>query len=176
MAASNLVTCLALATMAAGGFLPGRPEPVDLVRVVQAFPQFVNVFTSTNDTVMLCTTATRSYVDLEQKKGSYVWELKGHGGTAKRNLTVNWQEGDSPDRPTYYIDNDPTHHHVGHCLYTDYDACLVLKMFVLHYDQCMLWVKPEVVDEIPRHCRQNYERYCHVRQAMYNRELCEDNQ
>nr|XP_037274599.1 uncharacterized protein LOC119167251 isoform X2 [Rhipicephalus microplus] len=144
--------------------------------VVQVFPRAVTVYTSTNDTVMLCTTATRSYMDLEQKKAGYVWELKGHGGSAKKNITVNWQEGDAPDRPTYYIDDDLKHYHVGHGLYTDYDTCLVLKMFVLDYDQCMLWVKPEVVDEIPRHCRQNYKRYCHVRHATYNRELCEDNQ
>ncbi|KAL1418924.1 hypothetical protein MTO96_005465 [Rhipicephalus appendiculatus] len=119
--------------------------------------------------------ANRTYLDLEQKKASYVWELKGDGSSAKRNITVYWQEGEAPDLPSYYIDYDPTHSHIAHAFYTDYSTCVVMKMSFLGHDQCMLWVKPDVVDDIPRHCRHNYKRHCQVRYPTYDKELCKEN-
>ncbi|XP_049267114.1 uncharacterized protein LOC119373549 [Rhipicephalus sanguineus] len=106
MASLNLVACVALATMAAGSVLPHRRGPVDAFRVIDEFDRGVSIYTSINDTDMKCATATRTYLDLEQKKATYVWELKGHGGSVKRNVTVNWQGGDAPDLPAYHIDYD----------------------------------------------------------------------
>ncbi|KAL1418925.1 hypothetical protein MTO96_005466 [Rhipicephalus appendiculatus] len=83
MASLNLVACLALATMVACSLLPDRRVPVDSIRVAEEFPRAVSIYTSVNDTVMMCTTANRTYFDLEQKKAAYVWELKGHGGSVK---------------------------------------------------------------------------------------------
>ncbi|KAL1484651.1 hypothetical protein MTO96_032469, partial [Rhipicephalus appendiculatus] len=77
---------------------------------------------------MKCATAFRKDLDLEEKKASYVWELKGHGGSVRRNATFDLEAGETIDQLNYYIDNDRTQAYTGHLLYTDYNTCLVLEM------------------------------------------------
>nr|XP_037275068.1 uncharacterized protein LOC119167659 [Rhipicephalus microplus] len=175
MASMNLVACLALATVVAGSVLSNQRGPADAFRVMDVFDRAVSIYTSINDTDMKCATAFRKYLDLELKKCTYVWELKGHGGSAKRNATFDLEEGDAIDKLNYFINNDRTHPYSAHVIYSDYNACVVLQMSFLGHEQCMLWVKPAFVDDIPRHCRKNYKRKCSVRYPTYDSELCKEN-
>ncbi|XP_037499438.2 uncharacterized protein LOC119373475 [Rhipicephalus sanguineus] len=139
------------------------------------FQRGVSIYTSINDTYMQCATSRRTYLDLELKKASYVWELKGHGGSVKSNATFNLEEGEAVDTLNYYIDNDRTHVYTCHFFYTDYNTCVVLEMSFQGHNQCTLWVKPAVVDHVPGHCRKNYKKKCSVRFPTYDREQCKVN-
>ncbi|KAH6926773.1 hypothetical protein HPB50_022158 [Hyalomma asiaticum] len=142
--------------------------------MLEAFPQAVSIYTSTNDTDLLCVTWNHTYLDLGLKKATFVWDLKGHRGSVKRNVTFDVEEGEAPDLLTYYIDNDRTQPLTGRCIYSDYDTCAVINLSFLGHDQCMLWVKPSVVHRVPRRCRNTYKQKCRVpaRYPTYDSRLC----
>ncbi|XP_049527591.1 uncharacterized protein LOC125947228 [Dermacentor silvarum] len=105
MALLILVACIMLTTLVTANVVPDRREPVDVLRTMAHFERALIVYTSTNDTALKCATTTRTYFDLGTKKATYVWQLKGHDGSDKRNITYDVQEADSPDKATYFVEN-----------------------------------------------------------------------
>ncbi|KAL1474091.1 hypothetical protein MTO96_038249 [Rhipicephalus appendiculatus] len=58
--------------------------------------------------------------------------------------------------------------------YTDYKNCAVQEIFY-EGTQCLLWVRNEDVEEIPRECIRRYEDACGVEVPNNGRGLCKDN-
>ncbi|XP_065295050.1 uncharacterized protein [Dermacentor albipictus] len=169
----KLVACMMLATLVTASVLPKPRQPVDVFRMMAHFPRAVIVYASTNETALKCATTTRTYFDPGAKKATYVWDLKSDGYSVTGNIRYDVEEGNSPDAATFFVENDRTRPYTAICVYTDYNTCFVLKMPFQGQEQCMLWVKPAVIDSIPGHCRNKYKQNCPVRFPTYNNDLCE---
>ncbi|KAK8770483.1 hypothetical protein V5799_013052 [Amblyomma americanum] len=153
-----------------------RREPLDSFRMLAAFPRVVAIYTSTNDSDFKCLVGIRTSFDMQAKTASYLWPLKGHGGTKRRNVTFDITPGNVTDQTTYYVDGDNTRLHTGYHHYTDYRNCMVMTIRYRNHDHCLLWVKRSVVHSIPQDCVENYEAVCEVRVPTFDNELCSDDE
>ncbi|KAL3246927.1 hypothetical protein MRX96_057369 [Rhipicephalus microplus] len=66
--------------------------------MIGTFPNVVAIYTSTNDSSFKCLSAIRTNYDSEAKTASYVWPLRGHGGTERRNVTFIITPGEVPNQ------------------------------------------------------------------------------
>ncbi|XP_075556914.1 uncharacterized protein LOC142589004 [Dermacentor variabilis] len=171
----NIGACVTLSVIVTASVVTNRPqrEPTDGFRMLGAFPRVVAISSSNNDTSFKCLTATRTHFDLEAKRATYVWHLGGsRASTAKRNATFDIQAGNAPDQVTYYVDNDLTRPYTAFYNYTDYETCMVTIVPYDNHDHCLLWVKPALSHDVPRHCLDHYEQTCEVRVPQFDNDLC----
>ncbi|XP_049276259.1 uncharacterized protein LOC125760346 [Rhipicephalus sanguineus] len=89
-------------------------EGVDTFRTIGAFRKVVAISTSTNDTSFKCLTAIRTNYDAEAKTATYVWLLRGHGGTQRRNVTFTISAGTVPHQANYFVDADNSRVYTGY--------------------------------------------------------------
>ncbi|KAL1482283.1 hypothetical protein MTO96_033897 [Rhipicephalus appendiculatus] len=151
-------------------------ERVDTFRTIGAFPRVVAISTSTNDTSFKCLSAVRTNYDAEAKTASYVWLLRGHGGTQRRNVTFTITAADVPDQAKYFVDADNTTVYTGYTHYTDLQNCLITTVTYRDHDHCLLWVKRSVAHAVPQNCLDNYEAKCDVRVPIFDNDLCNDDE
>ncbi|XP_077523083.1 uncharacterized protein LOC144133895 [Amblyomma americanum] len=78
-------------------------ESVNTLRVFSPFPHGVAVFTSSNDTVFKCMSATRTHFNPEAGTVTYVWHLKAHSGHPKRDIVVDLSFGVAPGQAAYFV-------------------------------------------------------------------------
>nr|XP_037275065.1 uncharacterized protein LOC119167652 isoform X2 [Rhipicephalus microplus] len=123
------------------------PERVDTFRTIAAFQEVVAISTSTNDTSFKCLSAIRTEYDPEAKTATYVWRLRGQGGTERRNVTFTITAGTTSNQANYIVDAD-----------------------------CLLWVQRSVANDIPQNCLQNYEANCDVRVPIFEIDLCNNDE
>ncbi|KAH6926771.1 hypothetical protein HPB50_022156 [Hyalomma asiaticum] len=135
--------CAMLALLAPLKIAGSQRETVDAFRAMNFFKTGVSIYTSINDPAFKCLTTNQTSFDLEAKKATYIWHFRGYGGTDKQTVTFHVREGKTPDEVTYVLNND-----------------------------CMLWVKPDVVHSVPRHCVDNYKQKCPTRYPTYDSDHC----
>ncbi|KAK8757904.1 hypothetical protein V5799_004464, partial [Amblyomma americanum] len=102
-------------------------EGTDNLRVFTAFPNAVAAFTSSNDTVFKCSTATRTHFNPQAGTVTYVWHFKAHSGHRQRDVVFNIKFGDAPGRGIWNVDNDTAHNYTAYYEYSDYETCVVMK-------------------------------------------------
>ncbi|XP_037499690.1 uncharacterized protein LOC119373698 [Rhipicephalus sanguineus] len=151
-------------------------ERVDSFRMIGAFPKVVAISTSTNDSSFKCLSAIRTNYDGEAKTATYVWPLRGHGGTERRNVTFTITPGDVSDETKYFVDDDNSRVYTGYHHYTDYQNCMVMTVKYREHDHCLLWVKRSVAHAVPQNCLDNYEAKCDVRVPIFDNDLCHDDE
>ncbi|KAK8779785.1 hypothetical protein V5799_018865, partial [Amblyomma americanum] len=81
MVCGKLAFCLLLCGLVAA--VPtsnGRRDPADSVKLYEAFPSSVALFTSSNHTSFKCLSSSRTAFDPKAKTATYVWHFKGHSG------------------------------------------------------------------------------------------------
>nr|XP_037275063.1 uncharacterized protein LOC119167651 [Rhipicephalus microplus] len=152
------------------------PDGVDSFRMIGAFPNVVAVYTSTNDSSFKCLSATRTNYDSEAKTASYVWPLRGHGGTERRNVTFIITPGEVRNQTKYFVDDDNSRVYTGYHHYTDYQNCMVMTIKYRDHDHCLLWVKRSVAHAVPQNCLDHYEAKCYVRVPTFDNDLCRDDE
>ncbi|KAH6926774.1 hypothetical protein HPB50_022159 [Hyalomma asiaticum] len=99
--------------------------------MIEEFPRIAVIYASANDTDLLCATGNRTHLDRETKKSTYVWDLKGLQGSAKRNVTFDLEQEEAPDVMIYYLDNDRTQAYTARYPYTDYSTCMIIDISFL---------------------------------------------
>ncbi|KAH6938105.1 hypothetical protein HPB50_006782 [Hyalomma asiaticum] len=145
----------------------------DTFELFAHFPYVVLEYTSGDDPEFQCLTNKRVQLDMEKKTSTYVWMFKGHGGSEKKDVTLNLRAGDSPDKVIFTLDNDQDNSYMAHFVYTDYDSCVIVEI-PYDGDQCQLWVAAEYKYNIPQHCLEQLEDICDVSKAVYEEELCKN--
>ncbi|XP_037275067.2 uncharacterized protein LOC119167655 [Rhipicephalus microplus] len=172
MASRNVGICLILAVLVPASMGGTRREPIDAFKAMENFTKGFSLYTSIDDSDFKCLTVSRISFNLEARKAVYVWHLKGPDGTVRTNVTFYVDDGEAPEKVTYFLDHDTTTIYTGSCLYTDYLTCAVNRVFFRGHDHCMLWVKPDVLQAVPRHCVDNYKANCPTRFPTYDPERC----
>nr|XP_037275064.1 uncharacterized protein LOC119167652 isoform X1 [Rhipicephalus microplus] len=152
------------------------PERVDTFRTIAAFQEVVAISTSTNDTSFKCLSAIRTEYDPEAKTATYVWRLRGQGGTERRNVTFTITAGTTSNQANYIVDADNTTVYTGYTHYTDFQNCLITTITYRDHDHCLLWVQRSVANDIPQNCLQNYEANCDVRVPIFEIDLCNNDE
>uniref|UniRef100_G3MRL9 Lipocalin/cytosolic fatty-acid binding domain-containing protein n=1 Tax=Amblyomma maculatum TaxID=34609 RepID=G3MRL9_AMBMU len=151
-----------------------RRGSMDNSRVFTAFPHAVAAFTSSNDTALKCSSATRTHFDPQAGRVSYAWHLKAHSGHPRRDIIFDVSFGPTPGEALVTVNNDTSRSFTALYEYSDYDNCVVAKIPYEGHQQCTLWVKKSLKHNIPRHCLDKYDESCDYRVPLIDRDICND--
>ncbi|XP_077537130.1 uncharacterized protein LOC144149443 [Haemaphysalis longicornis] len=155
---------------------PAHREPIDGLRAIGVFRRVVAVSTNSNDSAFKCLSAIRTRYVPEEREATFVWNFKGHGGTAKKKLTFDIKFGNVSDQPTFFINKDYTRSFTAYYNYSDYENCLLAVIPTHDHEHCILWVKRSVAHAIPQNCLDHYEETCDVRVPQFDNDLCKDDE
>uniref|UniRef100_A0A131Z0R5 Lipocalin n=1 Tax=Rhipicephalus appendiculatus TaxID=34631 RepID=A0A131Z0R5_RHIAP len=147
----------------------------DSFKIFETFPFAVAISDADNDTVYECLTAKRMWLEPEEKKGEYIWFLKGNLDNRKRTVSFYVFEGPSPDTFLFTVGSDEALSSEAKFHYTDYKNCAVLD---LPYNgrQCMLWSTEESKDSLPQECLDEFVKHCGVAMPLYGKDLCSEDE
>ncbi|KAL1474150.1 hypothetical protein MTO96_021379 [Rhipicephalus appendiculatus] len=93
----------------------------DSFKIFETFPFAVAISDADNDTVYECLTAKRMWLEPEEKKGEYIWFLKGNLDNRKRTVSFYVFEGPSPDTFLFTVGSDEALSSEAKFHYTDYE-------------------------------------------------------
>ncbi|XP_077492418.1 uncharacterized protein LOC144103624 [Amblyomma americanum] len=165
--------CLALIhTVSAFGEHRLHRDPVNAFKIFDLFPEAVAVYTSSHDPSLECLTAKRSLYQ-PNKRVAYTWSLKGHGGSQKGEHVLTYFPGPSKDTVIGIANRDTKHPlHVKYD-YTNNKNCVVAN-FPYKGEVCILWVRSEVVADVPQECIDQYQDICSDKVPAYHEDQCKN--
>uniref|UniRef100_A0A023FRT3 Putative lipocalin-5 1 n=1 Tax=Amblyomma cajennense TaxID=34607 RepID=A0A023FRT3_AMBCJ len=153
-----------------GGPLKLPRDSFDSFKAMSQFEYLVAISDSNNDTVFECLAAKRTNIDQEAKTATYTFLLP----TAGMELSFHIKPGDEPATGILTSNVDPSPRE-GIIYYTDYQNCVVANLEI-HGDgnQCTLWARLEVKDNVPQVCIDHFVDVCGVTVPAHSRDLCPD--
>ncbi|KAL3206920.1 hypothetical protein MRX96_039822 [Rhipicephalus microplus] len=166
-----------------------RREVPDAFKIYVHLDDVLAVSDINADGVLECVEAVRTEYQTQPKVATYLFLLKGHHGTEKKNVSVHIIPGTTPDKITIYFDNNNEQKFEAQYLYTDYETCAIVKgpygverknkmpncSFYLRTDTvagCLLLVSKDKADNIPKSCITNFADLCGVSVNLYSEDLC----
>nr|XP_037280917.1 uncharacterized protein LOC119174196 isoform X2 [Rhipicephalus microplus] len=120
-----------------------RREVPDAFKIYVHLDDVLAVSDINADGVLECVEAVRTEYQTQPKVATYLFLLKGHHGTEKKNVSVHIIPGTTPDKITIYFDN-----------------------------RCLLLVSKDKADNIPKSCITNFADLCGVSVNLYSEDLC----
>ncbi|XP_077486167.1 uncharacterized protein LOC144097295 [Amblyomma americanum] len=153
-----------------GGPLKLLREPVDSFKIWYTFDSAVAISDSDNDTIFECLTAKKTDINLESKTANFTFFMP----TAGKEISIHVKPGDEPSHLILTSDDDPTPRE-GVNYYTDYHDCVVANLELeKDKNQCILWARREVKDNVPQDCIDHFVDICGVIVPAHSRDLCPD--
>ncbi|XP_037280917.2 uncharacterized protein LOC119174196 isoform X2 [Rhipicephalus microplus] len=120
-----------------------RREVLDAFKIYAHLDDVLAVSDINADGVLECVEAVRTEYQTQPKVATYLFLLKGHHGTEKKNVSVHIIPGTTPDKITIYFDN-----------------------------RCLLLVSKDKADNVPKSCITNFADLCGVSVNLYSKDLC----
>ncbi|KAL3244549.1 hypothetical protein MRX96_047181 [Rhipicephalus microplus] len=152
-------------------------EPPDdarnLFKVFATHPSGFAMLDADNDGDLDCMMAVRTNYEESGPSAEYVWILKGLNGHPKKNITVHFDKGDTPDKAVVTVDNAQDHKLQARAIYADFHSCAVLDIPYNGKPRCLLWVTDEAKDNIPSKCHEMFLKNCHTENVIYDKETCD---
>ncbi|KAH7961748.1 hypothetical protein HPB52_011864 [Rhipicephalus sanguineus] len=145
-------------------------DVTDAFKMFRNFPVAIAMFDTDKDGDLDCLATVRSNFDEEGHKATYTWLLPGLNGHEKKNITFDLREGASPDKPIYTPEDGDGSDKVANFIYSDNKQCTVLEIPYKNELQCILWVNPKIVKDVPQHCLDYYEDNCDMPNPAYDDE------
>uniref|UniRef100_A0A023G928 Putative lipocalin-5 1 n=1 Tax=Amblyomma triste TaxID=251400 RepID=A0A023G928_AMBTT len=151
-------------------------ETVDAFQAAESLPEVVLLAATAEIPCLECVTADLTALDPSQKSVTYTWHMRGPNGQAQMDFPLKFNiSKESPDMGVAYINsrNSDTRYQVrGQALYTDYESCLIGKLFFGPLELCIQWVTPEVVSSVPEECATAMEEECGEGVLLYKEDAC----
>ncbi|XP_075750532.1 uncharacterized protein LOC119173359 isoform X2 [Rhipicephalus microplus] len=91
----------------------------------------------------------------------------------KKQVTVKYTGGDTPDAIITMVDSDPSTRKEGHVIYSDYKNCGISVMESLGH-QCTLWVAYKNRYSYPESCKRMHRKLCGEGVSLFDKEFCDD--
>ncbi|XP_037521127.1 uncharacterized protein LOC119397865 [Rhipicephalus sanguineus] len=153
---------------------PGGPQklhqdPTDSFKVMEKFQHVVAISDSDNDTVFECLAANRTEIDIEAQTATYMFDFLSSG----LHIPFRISRGDTPGTVSFTIGADATPME-GMVHFTDLANCVVVSAEYYTIDQCILWTRKEVKDNVPQDCIDHFVDTCGVVVPKHSRDLCPD--
>ncbi|XP_037280916.2 uncharacterized protein LOC119174196 isoform X1 [Rhipicephalus microplus] len=148
-----------------------RREVLDAFKIYAHLDDVLAVSDINADGVLECVEAVRTEYQTQPKVATYLFLLKGHHGTEKKNVSVHIIPGTTPDKITIYFDNNNEQKFEAQYLYTDYETCAIVKG-PYGVERCLLLVSKDKADNVPKSCITNFADLCGVSVNLYSKDLC----
>ncbi|KAK8758300.1 hypothetical protein V5799_004069 [Amblyomma americanum] len=140
------------------------------LQIWYTFDSAVAISDSDNDTIFECLTAKKTDINLESKTANFTFLMP----TAGKEISIHVKPGDEPSTLILTSDDDPTPRE-GVNYYTDYHDCVVANLELeKDKNQCILWARREVKDNVPQDCIDHFVDICGVIVPAHSRDLCPD--
>ncbi|XP_077541397.1 uncharacterized protein LOC144153620 [Haemaphysalis longicornis] len=149
------------------GPLKLHSDVTDCFMIWETFESMVAISDSNNDTVFECSSAWRTEIDPETQTATFDVDF---GAQKVKHFHV--KPGDLPSAFIMNVGEEPEPFE-GQYYYTDNENCYITYLDY-HGDECILWARKEVKDEVPQHCIDNFVDICAVVVPKYSRHLCPD--
>lgn len=157
---------------------PGFADPntslerntTDVFKIIQRFDHVVSIFDEDHDDDLDCESTERMELDMDTRSATYLWMFKAHTGRYKKNITLRFLPGPSPDKSLFTLDNHPTKY-LAHFVYTDYKDCFVVDLPLHGNQECILWVTSGI-NAAPRNCIEQFDDICHIQTWAFDEETC----
>ncbi|XP_049527774.1 uncharacterized protein LOC125947337 [Dermacentor silvarum] len=144
-------------------------DATDSFAVMEKFQDVVAISDSDNDTVFECLAAHRTDVDVEAKTATYMFDFFSSG----LHIPFRISQGETLGTVTFTIGMDPTPLE-GIVYFTDFENCVVVSAEYYTIDQCILWTRRELKDNVPQDCIDHFVDTCGVIVPQHSRDLCPD--
>lgn len=150
---------------------------VDSSKVIQmatSVPYMAAVYISSPNPEYQCLTASLTSFNEKLQQGSYSWYFKSltDHKTVVKQVNFDVTPGNSSDTLHFTIEGGGSKVYTSYYPYCNYENCLVAKIPYNNEDLCILWITPEVVDNIPRECLSQYHVTCPVEYRAYYSDIC----
>lgn len=151
--------------------------PVDAFRVIElvdSVPYMAAAYISSPDPAYQCLTASLTSFNETLKEGTYSWYLKSpiDHKTVVKQVNFHVRPGNTSDTLYFTVEGGGSEVYTSYYAYTNYENCLVAKIPYSDEELCILWVTPEVVDNIPQQCLAEYHVTCPVEYRAYYSDIC----
>uniref|UniRef100_A0A023GCZ8 Putative lipocalin-2 1 n=1 Tax=Amblyomma triste TaxID=251400 RepID=A0A023GCZ8_AMBTT len=147
-------------------------DVLDAFQVFANCPEAVLLYDNDETGSHLCLTTARQNFDENGPTATYVWQMKGLNGHAKKNITFHLKPGQTPDEAVFWLDADEGKEQVARLVYADYKSCGIFLVPLNGMIECMLWVTEEVKDNVPQYCIDQYDRNCDTKILEYSKDIC----
>ncbi|KAL1486912.1 hypothetical protein MTO96_031166 [Rhipicephalus appendiculatus] len=61
---------------------------------------------------------------------------------------------------------------VANFIYSDNEKCTVLEIPYKNDQECILWVNPKILKDVPQHCLDYYDDNCDMKNPAYDEQSC----
>lgn len=145
-----------------------------LKKMVTSVPYMAAVYISSPNPEYQCLTASLTSFNEKLQQGSYSWYFKSltDHKTVVKQVNFDVTPGNSSDTLHFTIEGGGSKVYTSYYPYCNYENCLVAKIPYNNEDLCILWITPEVVDNIPHECLSQYHVTCPVEYRAYYSDIC----
>ncbi|XP_054922220.1 uncharacterized protein [Dermacentor andersoni] len=147
--------------------------PVDALRAAELMPNVVLAVGSVNIPLLRCLTADCTFLDKASGKVTFTWHVKSPDSSERTDIRVNFLvTGGGPDMCVAHINDDTSHSIPAQVVYSDYENCVVLKMFIGQREVCLLWEAKGTENTVPKNCLDGYKKSCGDGVTLYSDDTC----
>uniref|UniRef100_A0A023GA10 Putative lipocalin-5 1 n=1 Tax=Amblyomma triste TaxID=251400 RepID=A0A023GA10_AMBTT len=132
------------------------------------FPRGIAIFDEDEDGDLDCLRA--KLTKFQNDSATYVWFVKGD---PPKRIAVDIQPGPTPDVVVYEMDNDKGHEHKAYFFYIDYN-CMLHDFYHNGNRECVMWVQPDIAENLPQICTDKYLEYCNTQKIVYDKDSCSE--